>query len=579
MSEADRPGGKVNGADLVATQLVRQGVRAVFGLPGHLEAVFGALDARGVRVLHLRHEAAVVMAADGAARVTRSVQVACVTAGPGLANALGGLATTAAAGTPVLLLCGRNEALTRDANAFQDLDHLRLARPLVKWAATVEDPALVAEYVDRACNIALAGHPGPVLLELPRDVVQAPVPAEAPAASALAPLAAGDRPLPAPAAIDRAARLVAGAERPIVIAGNGAYWSGAGQALSRLAETHGVPVLGRALARGLVPEDLELGFPWPYAYPAARHADVVVLAGSRLGGPTAFGAPPFFSEAARFVQIDIDAAEIGTARRPEAPVVGDCSPALDGLAARLSELGGRRRSTAWIADALAEKRRLLAAIPDAAPGGLHPVAIGRALAARLPHEAIWVGDGANCLSWLKTVMFVQRAPGYLDHDPLGSMGVGLPLALGAAAAQEGGDRRPVVLTTGDGALGQYLAELASASLHRLGVLVVVANDGCWGSSLGVERRLGLERPVGVELDQSRYDLAAEALGCHGELVAAPSELPPAIERSLKATAEGRPAVVNVLVDRDASADRSHPLLQSVPFHPSFADWRRRAALG
>lgn len=572
----------MQGAELVARQLVRQGVELVFGLPGHLESVFGALDQQGVRVLHLRHEASVVMAADAAARIGRCVGVAIVTAGPGLANALGGLATTSAAGSPVVVLCGRNPVATSEANAFQDLDHVRLARPLVKWATTVPEAALLPEYVERAVTVALAGRPGPVLLEIPQDLVLADVPVVDRAGGRdrpARPATDDERPAPAAAAVARAARLVAGAVRPLVIAGNGAYWSGAGDALQRLAARHGLPVLGRALGRGLVPEDGRSGYSWPHALVAARHADVVVLAGSRCGGPVGFAAPPFFDERVALVQIDIDPTEIGRGRPVAAPVVGDCAAALGSLSEALDGLGHDPVDPTWVAKALERKQAALDAIGTEGAGPVHPLDIGRALARAVPADAILVGDGANCLSWVKAATFVTEAPGYLDHDPLGSMGVGLPLALGAAAVQQGRPRpRPVVLATGDGAFGQYLGELPSAVLHRLPVLVVVANDGCWGSSLGVERRLGLARPVGVELEQSRYDRAAEAFGWHGEHVAGLDELAPALERALAATAAGRPALVNVLVDREASLERSSPLVQQVPFNPAYATWRQQIAL-
>jgi acetolactate synthase-1/2/3 large subunit len=192
--------------------------------------------------------------------------------------------------------------------------------------------------------------------------------------------------------------------------------------------------------------------------------------------------------------------------------------------------------------------------------------MARELAARLPDDAIVVGDGANCNNWFKAILRARQPSGFIDHEPFGAMGVGLPQAIGAVAAvQEEGSNRPVYLGTGDGAFGQYLGELASASLHGLPIFVMVANDGAWGSSRSITLRL-FGGTTGVELAQSRYDLVAQGLECHGEFAATPAEVGPAFDRALAAVAAGRPAVVNVIVDRDASAERGDPLLQLISFN-------------
>jgi acetolactate synthase-1/2/3 large subunit len=207
---------------------------------------------------------------------------------------------------------------------------------------------------------------------------------------------------------------------------------------------------------------------------------------------------------------------------------------------------------------------------------VHPLRMARELAKRMPEDAIFIGDGANCLNWYKGVLQVKDSPGWMDHDPFGSMGVGLPLAIGAAAAQqESAAPRPVFLGTGDGAFGQYLGELASASLHRLPIFIMLANDGCWGASRNIEMRL-LGRTYGVELNQSRYDLVAQGLECHGELAATPADIGPAFDRALAAVRGGTPALVNVLVDCKVGEQRADPHLQTMPFnHEWFAGrWKK-----
>ena len=563
------------GAELMAEAVRRQGVNTVFGLPGHLESFFGALQDRKMRLIHMRHEAAVVLAADGYARTRCGVGFACVTAGPGLANAVGGLATSFEACVPLVVFAGRNPLNTVDSATFQDFDHTRAVRQMTKWAATVYSPSRLGEYIDRACRTALSGRPGPVLLEIPREVAEGAVNGDV-ASDSLRPLLPQRRPLAGEEAVGRAADLLAEAERPLIIAGNGAYWGNAGPGLRKLMRDFRLPVLSKGLARGLVPEDMKLGFPWPVAYPASHQSDVVLIAGARMGHPIGYAAPPLFHEKARYIQIDIDGTEIGRNRYVEAPVVGDCGPALERIAEALDRRGYSFRDPGWLIPVLQERLDRIAEVGRENDGQSHPLKMARELAIRMPDDAIFVGDGANCLNWYKAVIPVKAAPGWIDQDPFGSMGVGLPLAIGVVAAeQEKGSNRPVFLGTGDGALGQYLGELATASLHGLSFFIMVANDGYWGASRNITLRL-FGDTYGTNLNQSRDDLVAEGLECRGELAATPAEVGPSFDRALAAVRAGKPALVNVLVDPKSGDLREDPRLQMVSFNSNWFTYRSGA---
>lgn len=554
------------GADLMARAVERQGVRTVFGLPGHLESFFGALVRRDMRLIHMRHESAVVLAADAYAQTRRGLGVACVTSGPGLANAVGGLASSFDAGSPVLIFAGRNPIRMLDARPQQELDHTRLVRSITKWAQVVHDPARLGEYIEMAARIALTGQPGPVLLEIPRDVANAQVD-EAAAEASLGPILRAHAPAPAPVDLDRAVALLSGAKRPLIVAGAGAYWNHAGAAISRLAHDFGIPVLLQGPSRGLIPEDMETVFPWPVGSIAARHADVVLLVGCRMAGAIGFAAPPFFSADASFIQIDAEASEIGRNRVVAAPIAADCALAVAGIADALAEHRFSRRDTAWASEAVAPKLARLDKAGRNEIGLVHPLRMARELAAQMPDDALFVSDGANCANWYKAVIRCTRSPGFIDHEPFGAMGVGVPHAIGAAAAQqETGENRPVFLGTGDGALGQYLGELATASLHKLPIFVMVANDGAWGSSRNITLRL-FNGTTGVDLAQSHYEHVAEGLECHGEIAETPADVGPAFARAIAATTSGKPALVNVLVDPSTGLERSDPLLQVISFNP------------
>ncbi|HEY5340649.1 MAG TPA: thiamine pyrophosphate-dependent enzyme, partial [Candidatus Aquilonibacter sp.] len=266
----------------------------------------------------------------------------------------------------------------------------------------------------------------------------------------------------------------------------------------------------------------------------------------------------------RFVQIYDEAQEIGRNRVVAAPLAGDVALALEAIADGLASHEPRWSST-WVAELVAPRLARIDAAGRSEDGQAHPLRMARELKARVPADALWVGDGANANNWYKAISRCTTSPGFIDHEPFGTMGVGLPHAIGAAAAlQEDGIDRLVCLGTGDGAFGQYLGELATASLHGLPIFVMVANDGAWGSSRNITLRL-FDGTTGVMLAQSRYDLTARSLECHGEFAPTPADIGSAFDRALAAVRAGTPAVVNVLVDANTGAERADTLLQMVSF--------------
>jgi acetolactate synthase-1/2/3 large subunit len=379
------------GADLMAQAVERQGVRTVFGLPGHLESFFGAVDRRGMRLLHMRHESAVVLAADGYATTRRTLGVACVTSGPGLANAVGGIASANDAGTPLIIFAGRNPFAMLDARPQQELDHARLVRSVTKWSQVVHDANRLGEYVEMAARIALSGDPGPVLLEIPRDVATATVD-EAAAAGSLGPVIRAHAPRPAPDDVARASALLAKAKRPLIVAGRGAYWSHAGAVLQQLNREYGIPVLLQGPSRGLIPEDFETVFGWPMGSICAREADVVIFAGGRLEGGIGFAAPPFFAADAAFIQVANIAEEIGRNRVVEAPMAGDTRLALEALRDGLAAAKAAAWDGSWAKAAIAPRVAKIESLGHSEDGQVHPLRMARELAARMAPDALFVGD-------------------------------------------------------------------------------------------------------------------------------------------------------------------------------------------
>ena len=544
---------RLTGAQVMARVLDRYGVRTVFALAGASQAVLlDELDKNQVSVVPSRHESATVGAADGYSRITGKVGVAMINVDQGMPNAITGISSAYEACSPVVILVGRELDTWTEPEHQVDHDELALVRSITKWARTVHGPERLGEYLDAACRRALSGRPGPVVLAFPKDFLTATV---EPGTDLDTPVVPPSKPAPAAADLARSLDLIAAAKRPLIIAGTGAAHAGAGPALRRLT-AFGLPVLTNAMARGLVPEDDALGWSWPLAQTAAKHADLVVWLGARMGKRFGYGLAPRFDPAAAMIQVDVHADEIGRNRPVDLGMVAGAALVGDALADAL-EAQAYRRDPAWLKDALAERCAAIDALGRETTGPIHPYQIGRGIMAHMPPETIFVNDGASILTWMFGVMRIQREGGYADHFPLGSMGMGAPLALGLAAgareiaAETGTAPRPVVLVTGDGSFGFYPSEYNGAVLAGLNKFVtVIANNGVWGNEHHAQpRQIG--RTINASFGEVRYDKIAEGFGCHGARVTAPGDLGPALKDAFART--DKPTVLDVICPEPESA--------------------------
>lgn len=554
---------RCHGGELVVRTLERHGVRTVFALTGgHIHPILDALLDHDIRLVDMRHEAAVVHSADAYARVAGTPGVAVVTAGPGVANAVAGLATAYESCSPLVVIAGDVNSREVDRGALQESDELRLVAPVTKWARRVGDVNRLQEYLSQAFAQARDGRPGPAFLSIASDVIGALGPDDG-----RTPLAPPLKPHPAPEAVESACEVLAGAERPLLVAGSGARWSpGAGEALARLSRASGAPVLGKNLGRGVVAEDMEWGLPYDYARIAVPEADVVAVFGARLNWMLGFGRAPRFADDARLVRVDLVAEEIGRNRPADVAVVGDVASAARNLADRYVAAGHPPKDRAWLKTVLQGREEALATVDPAREGSLHPLDTTRCLAEVLPEDAIVVGDGANILNWGKAVLRVHRPGSWLEHAPFGAMGVGIPFAIGARAAAEdvaagdGSRPRPVYVLSGDGALGFFPMEMNTAVRHRLPFVAIVANDGGWGADRNTQLvRFG--RNAGVDFGDVRNDEVARALGCSAFRVNSPEALREALRQPVAA---GQPCVIDAVTDPQAGAERRNkPMLEFV----------------
>ena len=267
--------------------------------------------------------------------------------------------------------------------------------------------------------------------------------------------------------------------------------------------------------------------------------------------------------------MDVEAEELSRNRCIDVPIVSDAGHATSAL---LQELRRRRFAGApdpsWLRSALAPRLEYLDRIAGEDRHPIHPLRLGRELARRLPADAIVVGDGADIQNWMYGAIRIQQAPGFLDHYPLGAMGVGTPLAVGAAAgareiaAMTGAPERRIVLVTGDGSLGFHPAEIHAAALAGLPLVTVVGNDGAWGTELHGQRQ-AIGRDINTALGPQRWDRLADVFGCHGEHVADLASLGPALDRALAART---PSIVDVAIDpQSGAALKTEPLARMIMF--------------
>lgn len=536
---------------LVGAALREQGVEVLFTLcGGHVLPILDGCIDNGIRVIDARHEQAAVMMAEAYATVTRRVGVCAITAGPGFTNAVTGIANANHSGVPVVVLGGRTPLRTWKRDAIQDVDQLAIARVVTKRATLCLEPSRLHEYVADAFWHAAAPRCGVAYVEIPTDVLLGE-----PSPQAWSPgfphrVAA---PPAASEAVDELVGLLAGAERPVVICGSGALWSGADEAIARFADRTGIPVTTTGPARGLLPDSHPgcLGG-LVHGGVAAALADVVVLLGSRFDGNMVFGGPPLFSPQQKLVQVDVRAEAFGGNRVPDLAVHGDAARVLEQVTASWkTEPRG-----AWLAQARSyadESREAWNADSDDAADGVHPGMLAReasGVAFARGDDVTLVCDGGDILTW-GIAQFRAERPGSIltTGTALGTLGLGIPFAVGAKAA------RPddiVMCLVGDGAFGLCAMELDTAARHGLPIVVVVSNNGAWGDVRHEQQAwFGDDRLVASDLGFTRYEKLAEMVGGFGAFVERPEDLRPALEAAVDA---GRVAVVNVRTDPDVVSE-------------------------
>ena len=543
---------RMNGADALLRSLEAEGVETVFGLPGG--AILPTYDAlaRGTTLRHVlaRHEQGAGHMAEGYARASGRVGVALATSGPGATNLVTPIADAWMDSTPLVCVTGQVRTNLIGTDAFQECDITGITIPIVKHSWLVQDVREIPQAIKSAFHVARTGRCGPVLVDVPRDVQEAEIDFEYPDEV--------DLPGWRPAArvnvkqVRAAAETIASAQRPVLYVGGGTLNARACGELRRLAELWQLPVVTTLMAKGSFPETHALHFGWPgmhgpkWSNWAMNKCDVLVAVGARFDDRVT-GKLAAFAPGATVVHLDVDAAEIGKLRSADVPVVGPLKEILAELATALETLAGAGRASktgAWLAQ-LADWRE---EFPLRYGSGEHlkPQRVLETLQQLTDgrDDVIWTTGVGQHQMWAMQYLRCDEPRSFITSGGLGTMGYGLPAAVGAKAARPDAT---VVCVDGDGCFQMTCQELATSVTEELPIVVVIVNNGYLGMVRQWQDMFFEERFSQVRLPQGSPDYVklAEAYGAVGLQVESEDELDDALATALTC---GRTAVVDCRVD-------------------------------
>ena len=538
---------EMNGAKALLTALEKDGVEIVFGLPGGANLpIYDALVDSKLRHILVRHEQSAAHMADGYARIKRKVGVCFATSGPGATNLITGIATAYADSSPVLAVTGQVALAMIGKDAFQETDIIGVSNPCTKYAFQPRTPTEIPETVKKAIYISESGRPGPVLIDIPKDVQQAnddiPFP-DLVKVRGYNPLFDADL-----SQIGRTVRLLMNSERPIIMAGGGVILSGAFSELQALAELLLIPVVTTFKGKGAFPENhpLAMGPIGMHGHAEANkiivEADCILAVGARFSDRSV-GRFDEFGKGMNIIHMDIDPAEIGKNKLVDVAVVGDVKASLKTLVKMLSnEVIRREKDNPW----LRRRKELIDYFSETIKDYARDLTAKKALKKLreiLPNEAITTTEVGQCQMWA-SLHFDVTSPGtFFSSTGLGTMGFGFPASIGAKAARPS---VPVVDIAGDGSFNMTENSLAVSVLDNLPVIVFLMNNYMLGMVAQWQRTFYNRRYMGVHQNSCPdYSKIAEAYGAQGIKAQSIQELEKAIRIGLKTDVA---TVIDITID-------------------------------
>jgi acetolactate synthase I/II/III large subunit len=549
-SKKEATGPVISGGHLVAKALKNEGVEVIWTLcGGHIIDIYdGCLD-EGIKIIDVRHEQVAAHAADGYSRQSGKIGCVVTTAGPGTTNAMTGIANAFRAESPLLMIGGQGALSQHRMGSLQDLPHVDIMSPITKFAATVPHTERIADMVSMAFRESVNGAPGPVYLEIPRDVLDAKVPIERaripkPGAYRASTKSVGD-----PADIEKLADILTKSERPAALFGTQVWTSRGHEAAVELCRALNMPGYMNGAARGIfAPGD-------PHGYNRTRSmafdkADVIVIVGCPFDFRLGYGRR--LRSDAIVVQIDLDYRNVGKNRDISLGLVGDCGAILKAVeqAASGRASNGNAKRAEWMkelraAEAKAYEKLLPSFKSESVP--INPYRVAYEINEFLTDNTVYIGDGGDVVTITATAVEPRKAGNWMDPGPLGTLGVGTSFAMATKFVHP---KKEVLCYYGDGSFGMTSWDMETAQRFNLPYIAVIGNNSAMNQiRCGQIGKYGPERGnIGNKLGDVNFEKFADTFGGWGIAVREPGQIRPALEQARERVAGGQCAIINIWVD-------------------------------
>jgi acetolactate synthase-1/2/3 large subunit len=539
--------GEIDGGHLFAKALKHEGIEHVFTLNGgHIYDLYEGCVDEGIQVIDVRHEQVAAHAAEGWAKVTGKPGVCIVTAGPGVTDAVTGIANAFQAPSPMIVIGGNADIKEHLKGGLQDFDSVTFLKPITKFAEQVKRTERIPEYLAEAFRMATTGIPGPSYLEIPRDIVLGKVDESEvryPQRYRTEAMVYGD-----PEYVAKMVDILKTTERPMVLAGSDIWWSGASEELREFVEMIGSPVFLNAMGRGSIPAGHPNLGNLGRRYGLVK-SDTVILIGTPIDFRLGYGAESMFPQNPKLIEIMMDPGKIGMNRDVDVGLVGDSKAILGQVMDELRKTGYKSPGNAWVEEVMTEDHALKAAdrpLLNSDQTPIHPMRVMKELGDFLEPDATVIGDGGDFVTFAARALGINKAGHWLDPGAFGCLGAGSGFAMAAQLARPG---KQVVIIYGDGAFGLTGFDIETFVRFNLPIVSILGNNGAWNQvTQGVLRRGG--RAIGTYLSQDTdYAKVMEGLGGYAERVTDPAQIGPAIKRAF---ASGKAALLDVVTDPSVS---------------------------
>jgi len=546
-------------AGVVAKVLKEEGVEWYAGVHGgHIWQLMVAIDRAGIKCYHMRHEQSGVYMADGWARASGKPGVAMGTAGPGFGNMISAMYQAYLARSPVVCLLGQHDTSEDGWGPFQEAYAEPLSGYFTKWTKRLVDPSMAAYLMQKAFRDATTYPPGPVAIELPVNILGTIAGDEDSLRGYLPKGRCADpsRPAGDPQMVEKSVRMLLEAKKPVVIGGDGIYWSKASEELKEFVELLGIPVYTRRMGRGAVPEDHPLAFGAGFRRPVQMQADVIAIFGLRMNMLEGFGMPPRYpAENVRYIQVSEDMEELTTRLPTEVSIFGSPKQVLRQMIDCAKDLmKGKPDRSEWldIVNKLreADRAKTKEAVDKVRNNkAIHPDFLAAELVDFLDKDATIILDSFSMAGFSTAKIKASFAGQILDGATWSGVGHGIGIAMGAQLARPG---KQVVDLLGDGGMGIAGWDIETAARYKIPACYLLLNNSSWMGDAAQHLIL----PPDVKncdwstLPDIRYDKIFAEMGCHTELVTGPQQLKPALERAFNS---GKTSVINVIPDKTVVA--------------------------